>query len=105
MIENALNGDAGFFDWAVLIAYVLLLVSAVLGIWRLVRGPSVPDRVVALDFLTLIAISFVGLTTLETARYAYLDVGIALALVGFLATVALSRYVFRRSYRAETAHD
>ena len=103
MVELSLPD--GFFGWAMGISYALLLVSALLAVWRLVRGPSVPDRVVALDYLTLVGISFIALTTLETARYAYLDVAIALGLVGFLATVALARYVVRRSRSAGDAHD
>ncbi len=95
----------GFFAWSMAISYALVLIAFVVALIRLVRGPSVPDRVVALDFLTLVGMNFVALTALETARYAYLDVAIALGLIGFLSTVALARYVLRRSQHAEKVHD
>ncbi len=94
-----------FLDWAILISYAFLLIAFILGGVRLVRGPTVPDRIMALDFITLVAIGFVALTALETGREAYLDVAIALALVAFLATVAFARYVARRSRDARDARD
>lgn len=82
-----------------MIAYGLLLASMAMAIWRLAVGPSLADRVVALDFIALVFIGFIGVTALVKEQYAYLDVGIALALVAFLSTVALARYIFRRAER------
>ncbi len=79
------------------ITYTILLLAMALSLWRLVRGPSLPDRIVALDFLSLVAIGFIGVSALTNGQYAYLDVAIAVALVAFLATVAFARYVFRRA--------
>ncbi len=85
------------FTGATLVAFATLLIALVLGVWRLLVGPSVADRVVALDFLSLVAIGFFAVVAMATEYYAYLDVAISLALVAFLATVALARFVFRRS--------
>lgn len=74
---------------------LLLVVAAALAVLRLVRGPSLPDRVVALDFLAVALVSFCGLLALRTGVRALLDVALVLALVGFLATVAFARFAER----------
>ncbi len=92
MMENA----GPFLSWAVEIAFALLLAAMVLAVLRLARGPSLPDRVVALDLLTVLAVAFSSLFAIAAEEPAFLDVAIALALVAFLATVAFARYAERR---------
>lgn len=62
---------------------------------RLLRGPSVADRVVALDMVTAILVVFFVLFSLATGVGAYVYVAIALALIGFVATVAFAAYIER----------
>lgn len=73
----------------------LVMLSAALSLVRLVRGPSLPDRVVALDMMTTSIIAFCGVAAIRYGDVAFLDVALALALVGFLATVALARFAER----------
>ena len=82
--------------WAIDIAFALLLGAMVLAVLRLARGPSLPDRVVALDLLTVLAVGFSALFAIAADQPAFLDVAIALALVAFLATVAFARFAERR---------
>ncbi len=84
-----------FLSWSVNIAIGAMLVAFLLTVLRLVRGPTFADRVVALDMLALLGIGFIGVIAVKTEDWAYLDVAIALALVGFLATVAFARYIYR----------
>lgn len=84
-----------FLEWSLYIAYGAMMISFALTMFRLLRGPTLADRVVALDMLALLGIAFIGAFSIATAEYAFLDVAIALALVGFLATVAFARYVYR----------
>ena len=88
--------------WAVDIAFALLLAAMALAVLRLARGPSLPDRVVALDLLTVLAVAFSALFAIAVEQPAFLDVAIALALVAFLATVAFARFAERRRARHET---
>lgn len=88
---------AQFLQWSILFAYGAMIVSFSLTVYRLLRGPTPADRVVALDMLALLGIGFIGLFSISTGEYAFLDVAIALALVGFLATVAFARYVYQRA--------
>lgn len=62
---------------------------------RLVRGPSLPDRVVALDLMTTLVIGIVGVYSVATGQSAYLDVAIVLALIAFMGTVAFAYYIQR----------
>jgi multicomponent Na+:H+ antiporter subunit F len=81
---------------AATLTFGLLLVGMVGSFVRMVRGPSLPDRVVALDMLTVLMVAFAGVFVVATGRAAFLDVAIVLALVGFLGTVAFARYAERR---------
>ncbi|RVT87033.1 pH regulation protein F [Rhodobacteraceae bacterium CCMM004] len=81
------------------IGFGLVIVALILAFWRLMRGPSLPDRVVALDFMTVAVVAFCGLASIRTDDRAFLDVAVVMALVGFLATVALARFAERRQAR------
>jgi multicomponent Na+:H+ antiporter subunit F len=64
---------------------------------RLVRGPSLPDRVVALDLMAVIGIGFISAYAIDAERSVFVDVATVVALIGFLATVAFAYHVRRRS--------
>jgi multicomponent Na+:H+ antiporter subunit F len=67
-----------------------------LGFYRLVRGPSLPDRVVALDLISLLAVGAITAFDIATEQPVLLDAATVRALVAFLGTVAFARYVERR---------
>ena len=94
------GADGSILAWAVDIAFALLMLAMVLAFLRLARGPSLPDRVVALDLMTVLAVGFSALFAISADEPAFLDVAIALALVAFLATVALARFAERRKARS-----
>jgi multicomponent Na+:H+ antiporter subunit F len=75
------------------IALLLLSVAVMLTLIRLVWGPSLPDRILALDMLSMLSISLVGVFALQSGALLYLDIALAICLVGFIATIALARYV------------
>jgi multicomponent Na+:H+ antiporter subunit F len=82
---------------ATLVALILLGLGLLVSTVRLIVGPTLADRVLALDLLAVVAMGFVGTIAIRTGLYLYLDIAIALALLGFLATIALARYIFSRS--------
>jgi multicomponent Na+:H+ antiporter subunit F len=88
-----------FLDLAVYATSVMVLLSLAIAFIRLARGPSLADRVVALDMMTVTIIAVCGVVAVATGVYALLDVALVLALVGFLATVALARFAERRDAR------
>ena len=75
------------------IALLLMCAAFFLTAFRVIRGPTLPDRVVALDMLVSIAIGFIAVLAIRTGFSLYIDIAIALGLVGFLATVAFARFV------------
>ncbi|RYE48211.1 MAG: cation:proton antiporter [Hyphomicrobiales bacterium] len=84
-------------QWASQVALGLLLVGMLLAVIRLVRGPNLGDRILALDMITVLATGFITGVAVLTGFSLYVDIAIALALVGFLATVALARYLMSRA--------
>lgn len=77
-----------------LVAGVLLSVFAALA--RVLVGPSLADRVVAFDLVTVLAIAFTGLVAWRYGEPALLDVAVVLALVAFVATIAFADHLVRR---------
>jgi multicomponent Na+:H+ antiporter subunit F len=71
------------------------LMAALLATVRLVRGPYHADRVVALDIFLAAAVALCIAASLATGRTVYLDAGVGLALVGFVATAGWARLIQR----------
>ena len=96
---TSLTAEMPILNGAVQIAFVMVMAAVILAMVRLIKGPSLPDRVVALDTMTVLIVAFCGLYALESGSSAFLDVAVVLALIGFLATVALARFVERKRKR------
>lgn len=84
------------FDLSVSLTLAILCLAFFVTIFRIVRGPTLPDRILGLDMLVAIAIGFIAVVGIKTGYALYVDVAIALGLVGFLATVAFARFVLSR---------
>ena len=91
-------------QWAAQAGLGLLTLALLLAIARLVRGPTLPDRILALDMITTLAIGYIGIIAVLTGFALYIDIAIALGLLGFLSTVALTRYLLSRA-AADTGGD
>lgn len=81
---------------AMTIAMPILIVAIALTFFRLVRGPSLPDRVVALDVMAILGIGIVSVYGMASGQAVFLDVAIVLALISFLGTVAFALYLERK---------
>lgn len=73
----------------------VLGLALLLTLVRLAKGPTLADRVVALDLLGTLGISVVAVVALAARNSVYLDVAIVLALLSFLGTVAFAAYLER----------
>ena len=98
-----MTGGAEFLAVSIEISFALIIIAIAMTFIRLMIGPSLPDRVVALDMMTVAILAFCGLAALRSEDGAFLDVALVLGLVGFLATVALARFAKRRLWRREAA--
>jgi len=75
------------------IAYGLVSVAFLFATFRLVRGPTMTDRVIALDLLTTLAVGFLAVHAQSTGHTIYLDVALGLGLVAFIGTVAFGALI------------
>lgn len=77
------------------ITTLMLVVSLSLGaaVWRLLRGPSIPDRAVAFDLIVNHIIALVAMFVVTTGQLVLIDVVIVVSVLGFLGTVALARFI------------
>ncbi len=83
---------------ATTIALVLLGLGLLATVIRLVRGPTLADRILALDTATVIAVGILGAYALKTGLFFYADLAVATALVGVVATIAFARYLLVRGH-------
>jgi multicomponent Na+:H+ antiporter subunit F len=114
MISKRVSWVIGFLVIAALIAVILfcpvpsilswqshflarsllfLLLCAFLCLYRILRGPTAPDRAVAIDMLGILIVGFCAILSLPTGRDWYIDIGIAWALQSFIGIMALAKYL------------
>ena len=82
------------------IAFGVLMLCSLLCLFRIARGPSAPDRTVAIDILGTLVVGFCCLMALWTGREYYMNIAIAWALISFIGTLALAKYLEGRPYDA-----
>lgn len=85
-----------FLHLATTISLGILTLALLLTIYRIITGPSLLDRILALDMLVAVVLGYIVVIALRTGFMLYLDIAIALGLVGFLSTVAFARFVLQR---------
>lgn len=86
--ENLLN-------IALIVAFVTLVLGQILSMVRLVIGPDVGDRILALDTMAINALGLVVLLGVRQGVQIYFEVSLLIAMLGFVSTVALARFVLR----------
>ncbi|MGF1657348.1 MAG: monovalent cation/H+ antiporter complex subunit F [Verrucomicrobiales bacterium] len=83
--------------WPILVSSIFILFSLAMGIRRLMIGPRLPDRVIALDLVGLVIASLLILAIFITDTLTLLDVVLVLAIIQFFGTIAFARYIEGRS--------
>lgn len=76
-----------------LMAGGFLLIAFFISLYRLVKGPTVNDRIVALDLIASIAMGFILVYAISSDKPIFFDVAISIALVSFMGTVGISTYL------------
>ncbi len=77
------------------IALTMLALGAGLTFIRLVRGPTLPDRVISLDLIGILIVCVLVVVAGDSGQEAFLDVAMVIALISFVGTVAYARYLER----------
>jgi multicomponent K+:H+ antiporter subunit F len=81
---------------AIVIGMHLVGIAMLLSLWRLLRGPTAPDRILALDTLYVSSIAQLILFGMLMNTEIYFEAALVIAMLGFVGTVVLSKYVIRR---------
>lgn len=82
-------------QYAVLYAFICLALALCLNLWRLLKGPSFGDRIVAMDTMVINAIAVIVLIGIATASGTYYEAALLLAMVGFIGTVSYCKFLLR----------
>ena len=82
-----------FLDVAIRAGLVVASLVTLLAGYRVIYGPTTPDRVVALDTIATNVVAIAVLFALRTDRGFFIDVSLVLAIIGFISTIAVARYV------------
>lgn len=83
-------------SWVLTLCQYMLAMAVVFSAIRVIKGPTLLDRIIALDLLAAITMAQCVLLAIISGFIAYLDIAIAIALIAFIATVALVRYLERK---------
>jgi multicomponent Na+:H+ antiporter subunit F len=84
------------YDYLYHVILPILAVSVILVFVRFLKGPSIVDRVIALDLLITIGIGIITVYSIITNQSTFLDIAMILALIAFLGTIAFSYYLEKR---------
>ncbi len=83
-------------ETAVVVALYTVGLAMLMSLWRLLRGPSIPDRILALDTLYINTIALLILFGMHQDSSIYFEAALIIATLGFVSTVMLAKYVMRR---------
>mgnify|MGYP000594065133 FL=1 len=78
-----------------LIVFAMIGVSLLLNVWRLLIGPSIPDRILALDTMYINTIALIILYGMTMGTSLYFEAALLIAMLGFVSTVAVCKYLLR----------
>lgn len=93
-MTDLLNGP--LIQAALVVSMHVVGLAMLLALWRLLRGPTAPDRILALDTLSVAAIAELMLFGMYLDMPVYFEAALVIAMLGFGSTVVLSKYVLRR---------
>jgi len=75
------------------VLFAVLLLAIILGLYRLIKGPTNADRIVALDILTTATVVLIAFFAWYFQRIIYLDIALVYAVLSFIAVIVLGRYL------------
>lgn len=82
-------------DYTVMLVAVILCISLVLNLWRLIIGPHIVDRILALDTMYINSIALILLYGMFNQTPLYFEAALLIAMLGFVSSVAFGKYLLR----------
>ncbi len=83
-------------NFAIYFSFACLTISLFAGLYRLLTGPSLPDRIVVMDLVASLVIGLIITYSMLTGRPVYLNVAVIIALLVFMGNIAFAKYLKRR---------
>lgn len=80
-------------DFSILFAFGTLAIAIGISFLRMIQGPTLLDRVVALDLLAFITVALIAVVAIDSGQRALIDVAITVALIAFIGTVVFARFL------------
>lgn len=84
------------YDYLYFVLFPVLVLSIFIISIRFIKGPSIQDRIVALDLILTVGIGIISIYSIITKQYTFLDIALLFALIAFLGTIAFSYYLVKR---------
>lgn len=81
--------------WAIVIVAILICIALFLNLWRLIQGPTLQDRILALDTMYINSIALIILYGIHEGTGLYFEAALLIAMLGFVSTSALCKYLLR----------
>lgn len=81
------------FNTALIIAFAMLMLSLIITLFRLINGPTISDRVAAMDLIASVASGFILIYSIRVRLEVYFDIVIIISLISFIGTLAISYYL------------
>jgi multicomponent K+:H+ antiporter subunit F len=82
-------------DNVIMLVFAMISMALLLNLWRLLRGPSLPDRILALDTMYINSIALIILYGLLMGSPLYFEAALLIAMLGFVSTVAVCKFLLR----------
>ncbi|GAA0548005.1 MAG: K+/H+ antiporter subunit F [Alteromonadaceae bacterium] len=82
-------------DNVIMLVFAMISIALLLNLWRLLRGPSLPDRILALDTMYINSIALIILYGLLMGSPLYFEAALLIAMLGFVSTVAVCKFLLR----------
>ena len=90
-----MTAAASLLDIAIVVTFIALALGQILSMVRLVLGPTAGDRILALDTMVVNALGLVVMLGIYQGTQIYFEVSLLIAMLGFVSTVALARFILR----------
>lgn len=88
-----------FLQGAIFLSFLLLFLGMIFTLLRLIKGPTLPDRVVAIDLFTMLVMGIISAYSFLTGLTIYLNAVFIMAFIAFIGTVAFARYLEKRALK------
>lgn len=82
-------------SWAINLTAAMICIALILNLWRMVQGPSIQDRILALDTMCINSIALIILYGINMGTGLYFEAALLIAMMGFVSTSALCKYLLR----------